>query len=293
MFKNAPNIFAHISALKNGHFVVQDEIIFNNNGQYTIKSRECPHRGYTMQEPGDIIKTVVCKMHGFAWDNNGKPLDNAAEPCRNHFYKLPHHGELDIGKTGLLLQNFKEQANSEWVEELAKITDLEFVKTVSGESPGSRLWMMEQLTDVLHFKQNGVHPRQSLETPMELLEQTLEEGCSVQKNINVNGVAGYWVFVYPGYGIEIEPGKLTITRIIPKDENKEFGFYWEMQFYYSPWVDKNERDEWEKNIETYYEDVTAIEKIKRPYFPLKKMVNKFEEQMYDWGQWYSKNKTKV
>jgi nitrite reductase/ring-hydroxylating ferredoxin subunit len=289
MFKNRPNVYAHKSALKNGHFVVNDKIVFNNDGNYTIKSRECPHRGYTMQEPGDIVKNVVCKLHGFAWDNNGNPLENLSDPCRNHFYKLPNYGELQVGNSGLLFQNFEEQENSEWVIELNKMTDLEYAKTVTGESSGSRLWMMEQLTDVLHFRQNGVHPRQSLETPMNLLEQSLEKGCSVQKNVNVNGVAGYWVFIYPGYGIEIEPGKLIITRIIPKDENEEFGFFWEIQFYYSPHIDANEKDEWEKNMEVYYEDVVAIEKIKRPYFPLKKMVNKYEEQMYDWGQWYLQN----
>ena len=42
-------------------------------------------------------------------------------------------------------------------------------------------------------------------------------------------------------------------------------------------------------MEVYYEDIVAVEKIKRPYFPLKKMVNKYEEQMYDWGQWYLQN----
>ena len=60
MFNNPPNMYAHISALKNGHFVVEDKIIFNKDGQYSLKGRECPHRGYIMQEPGDVIKTVVC-----------------------------------------------------------------------------------------------------------------------------------------------------------------------------------------------------------------------------------------
>jgi nitrite reductase/ring-hydroxylating ferredoxin subunit len=291
MFNNPPNIYAHVSALKNGHFVTEDQLILNNNGEYSIKSRECPHRGYLIQEPGDVVKTVVCKLHGFAWDSEGKPLDNAAEPCRNHFYKLHHHGPLELGKTGLLFQNFKELPDSEWVQELSKITDLEFDRTVVGESKGSWLWMMEQLTDVIHLRQNGIHPRQSLETPLDgdHIEQFLEEGCSVQKNTNINGTKGFWVFIYPGYGVEFEPGKLLITRLVPNDINEEFGFRWELQTYYSPWVDKNEREEWEKSIEVYYEDIHAIEKIKRPYFPLKRMVNQYEEQMHHWGQWYKDN----
>ena len=292
MFSNPPNIYAHTSALNYGNFVVQENIIFKNENKYTLKSRECPHRGYTMYDPGDVIKTVVCKMHGFAWDNEGQPLDNKIEPCRNHFYKLPNYGKIDSGKSGLLFQNFEEHLTEDWIQELSKINDLVFDRTLSGESFGSRLWLMEQLTDVLHIRQNGVHPRQSLETPLsdDNMEQELGENLAIQKYTNVNGTTGYWVFIYPGFGVEFEPGRLLITRVIPKDENEEFGFYWEMQFYYSPWVDKNEREEWEKCIDVYLEDLAAVERIKRPYFPLKRMVNKFEEQMYHWGQWYLNNK---
>ena len=290
MFDKSPIIYAHSSALNNGNFVIHEDIIFKNENTYSLKTRECPHRGYIMYKPGDVIKTVVCKMHGFAWDNEGKPLDNKNEPCRNHFYKLPNHGKIDSGSSGLLFQNFNEDSNSEWIQELSKMQDLEYVKTVIIKSHGSYLWMMEQLTDVLHLRQGGVHPRQSLETPIDLIEQTLEDGISIQKNTNVNGVVGYWVFVYPGFAIEIESGKLVIARMIPDNKDNEFGYTLEIQFYYSPWVDKNEREEWEKCIEVYVQDAEAVENIKRPYFPLKRMVNKYEEQMYHWGQWYLNNK---
>ena len=33
----------------------------------------------------------------------------------------------------------------------------------------------------------------------------------------------------------------------------------------------------------------AIEKIKRPFFPLKRMVNDLEKLMIHWGEWYSNN----
>ena len=32
-----------------------------------------------------------------------------------------------------------------------------------------------------------------------------------------------------------------------------------------------------------------IEKIKRPFFPLKRMVNDLEKLMIHWGEWYSNN----
>jgi nitrite reductase/ring-hydroxylating ferredoxin subunit len=290
MFKSTPRIFAHSSALKNGHFVTEDKIVFNNNGEYSLKSRECPHRGYIMQEPGDVVKNVVCKLHGFAWDNEGKPLSR--EPFCDHFYKLHHHGELELGTSGLLFKNFKEDLNAGWIQFLSKQTDLEFDRTIRGESKGSWLWMMEQLTDVLHLRQNGIHPRQSLETPLdeEHMVQTLGENYAIQAYKNINGTSGYWVFIYPGFAVELEPGKLVITRLVPHNENEEFGFTWELQFYYAPWIDKNEREEWEKCIDVYDEDIQAIEKIKRPYFPLKKMVNNREEQMYHWGKWVMDNK---
>jgi hypothetical protein len=294
MFNNPPSIYAHKSALNNGHFVVEDEIILKNDNTYSLKSRECPHRGYIMQKTGDVIKNVICKLHGFAWDDCGKPLKNTVEPCRNHFYKLHHHGDLELGQTGLLFKNFKEDLNVEWQRSLSQENELEFVKTVRGESTGSWLWFMEQLTDLLHIRQNGIHPRQSLETPLSAETMVISVGnnYAVQQYTNVNGLPGYWVFVFPGIGLEFEHGKLLISRTIPNDKNNEFGYSWELQFYYAPWVDKNERDEWEKCIEVYLQDIEAIEKIKRPYFPLKKMVNSWEEQMYCWGQWYLKNKIK-
>ena len=289
MFKNPPQIYAHQSALKNGNFVIEEEIIFHDNGQYCLKSRECPHRGYTMYENGDVVKTVVCKLHGFAWDQNGNPLKQG-EP-RDHFYKLHHHGDIELGQTGLLFKNFKEDLSVEWQQQLSKETDLEFDRTIRIESPGSWLWSFEQLTDVLHIRQNGIHPRQSLETPLTqgVIENTIGEDFVVQR-YKTDSITGYWVFVFPWFGIEFEPGKLVITRIIPNDVNNEFGYRWEAQFYYAPWVDKDEKEAWEKCIEVYMEDIQAVEKIKRPFFPLKKTTSHWEDQMYHWGQWYLKNR---
>jgi phenylpropionate dioxygenase-like ring-hydroxylating dioxygenase large terminal subunit len=292
MFKNPPKIFAHSSALKNGNFVVEDGIILKDNEQYSLKSRECPHRGYIMHTPGEIVKNVVCKLHGFAWGSDGKPLSK--EPYCDHFYKLANHGNLTLGRTGLIFENFNDQDNVEWMEALSKETDLDFVRTIRGESKGSWLWMMEQLTDLLHIRQDGIHPRLSLETPLneENFNLSMGENYAVQKYTNINGVSGYWIFVYPGFDIEFEPGKLMINRIIPKDKNQEFGFDWEIQLYYAPWVDSIERAEWEKAIEVIYEDMAAIENIKRPFFPLKRMVNDWERQSKHWGEWFLENKIK-
>lgn len=288
MFKNFPNILAHTAALKNGNFILEDKIVIKNNNQFSIKSRECPHRGYLMHNPGDVVNNIICKLHGFAWDNEGRPLEK--EHSCPHFYKLHHLGEANVGKTGLIFQNFKEPENTKWVELLSNMNNLAYVHNVTGSSTGSWLWLMEQMTDLLHIRQNGIHPRQSLETPLNIIGTDFGDGWAIQTYKNSLGEDGFWLFVYPWFEVEYEPGKLTIGRITPNDPNNEYGFKWQMQFYYAPTVGSVEKEEWEKCIQVLEEDIAAIENIKRPFFPLKRTVNKWEDQMKHWGEWYIANK---
>ena len=287
MFVDPPQIYAHKSALNNGNFVIEEEIIFKNKDCYSLKSRECPHRGYIMHTPGEVVKNVVCKMHGFAWDSKGKPLTE--KPYCDHFYKLPHHGEVEVGKSGLLFKNFNEPVDAKWVQVLSEQTDLEFNRTIRGESTGSWLWFMEQLADVLHLRQNGIHPRQSLETPLDIMELGIGDSHVTQIYTLPDGTVGYWIYIFPGFAVEFEPGKLLINRVIPNDVNEEFGFKWELQLYYSPSVDSVKREAWEKQIEVFMEDIEAVENIKRPFFPLKRMVNDLEKLSQYWGEWYLQN----
>lgn len=290
MFTNPPQIYAHRSALNKGNFVAEDKIICKDDSGVRLKSRECPHRGYIMHTPGEVVKNVVCKMHGLAWNSDGSPSQEKSY-CE-HFYKLHDRGSLDTGKSGLLFKNFKEPENAEWVQVLSEQTDLEFNRTLRGESSGSWLWFMEQLTDVLHLRQGGIHPRQSLETPLSTMELDVGDGHVTQIYTLASGTKGYWIYIFPGFAVEFEPGKLLINRVIPNDINNEFGFSWELQLYYSPSVDAVEREEWEKQIEVFMEDIYAVEKIKKPFFPLRKMVTDLEKLMYHWGEWYLKNLTK-
>jgi phenylpropionate dioxygenase-like ring-hydroxylating dioxygenase large terminal subunit len=290
MFKTQPNVFAHISAMKNGNFVLHDKIIVKNGNLYDIKNRECPHRGYLMHEPGDQVNNVVCKLHGFAWDQKGRPLEKESQ-C-SHFYKMHHQGTALVGKTGLLFEDFDEPEDAEWVKILSDAPPMVYERSIIESSSGSWLWLMEQMTDLLHVRQNGIHPRQSLETPLDEMETDFGDGWAIQIYPTCYGSKGFWLFVYPGFNIEYEPGRLLITRVTPNDINNEFGFTWHMQLYYSPNIGKVEKEEWEKCVEVYKEDVKAIENIKRPFFPLKRTVNKWEDQMKHWGEWYTANKIK-
>jgi hypothetical protein len=290
MFKKSPNIFAHVSGLENGNLVLHDTIIVKDNNTYNIKSRECPHRGYLMHSPGDIVKNVSCKLHGFAWNNSGQPLSKEAH-C-DHFYKLHHYGEASVGITGLLFQNFEEPKDEKWVKILSEEKDLTYSHSITLTSKGSRLWFMEQMTDLLHVRQNGIHPRQSLETPIDSLSVNYGNGWAMQSYPTCYGKTGFWLFVYPGFNIEHEPGKLLVARITPNDNNNEYGFTIVIQFYYSPYVDSVEKADWEKCIEVYKEDIAAIENINRPYFPLKRTVNEKENLIKHWSDWYMENKIK-
>jgi hypothetical protein len=290
MFKKSPNIFSHVSSLNNGNFVLHDKIVIKNGESYDIKSRECPHRGYIMHTPGDVIKNVVCKLHGFAWDQEGKPLSK--EPYCKHFYKLHHHGSAKESITGLIVDDFDIPQDAEWVKMLSADKDLVYSHSITESSNGSWLWLMEQMTDLLHVRQNGIHPRQSLETPLDNMETEFGDGWSLQMYPTCYGSKGFWLFVYPGFNVEYEPGQLIITRVTPNDPNHEYGFTWQMQFYYSPAIDSVAKEAWEKCVEVYREDIKAIENIKRPYFPLKRTVNKWEDQMKHWGEWYIQNKLK-
>ncbi len=288
MFKIKPNVLAHVSALKHNNFVLQDSIIVRNQNSYDVKNRECPHRGYLIGNPGDQLKILTCKLHGLSWNQDGNPF-NQDTNC-NHFYKMHHKGQATLGRTGILYENFEEPRDQEWYKILCNSPELNYSHSVHGSSQGSWLWLMEQMTDLLHLIPGGIHPRQSLETPLNSIEVDFGNNWSIQMYTTSQGTKGFWLFIYPGFNIEYEPGKLMICRVSPFNLEIEYGFTWHMQFYYSSDIDAIEKTDWEKVIEVYKEDIAAIENIKRPYFPLKKTINKWEAQSKHWAEWYKSNK---
>lgn len=288
MFRNKPNILAHVSALKDNNFVLQESIIVKNNDVYDIKNRECPHRGYLISNPGETLNVLSCKLHGFSWKQDGSPMNE--EPYCKHFYKMQHQGQAILGDTGILFENFQEPKDQEWFKILCDSPELYYSHSVSGSSEGSWLWLMEQMTDLLHLIPEGIHPIQSIETPLDSIKVEFGDNWSIQMYTTRHGTKGFWLFVYPGFNIEYEHGKLMICRVSPFDPKLEYGFTWHMQFYYADSIGSSEKTDWEKVIEVYKEDINAIENIRRPYFPLKKTVNKWEEQSKHWADWYLSNK---
>jgi hypothetical protein len=279
MFKNFPQILTHKNSLQFGNLVLHDKIVTKSDGAFKVKNRECPHRAYPIGNPGDILQKLECNLHGFCWNNNGLPI-------KPNIYKLQDCGSITEGKSGLLFQNFNEPTESSWVKILENETQLEYVRSEVGSSYGSWLWLMDIYSDLLHIRKNGVHPNLSLEIPLDTL--TLEQGEDwiLQKNTG----SGFWLFIFPFTAIEWSTGKLSVKRIVPHNINQEFGFDWQVQLFYNKDIDSSQRKIWESLIDVYKEDITAIEKIRKPFYPLKKSISKWEDQTKLWGDWYLNNK---
>jgi len=277
MFNNPPKIFAHITALKNGNFVLPEYILNPSGSEVNLFHRYCPHRMYPLHSTGEHVKEISCKFHNFKWNEDGTPINNT---------KKLHCGNANIGKSGLIFKNFIEP-NHKWVDILANETDLEYSHTCQGASKGSWLWMLEIQADLFHIRKGGVHPGLSEETNLD--EVTLDQGngwviqyCST----------GFWLVVYPYTFVEWSLGCLAVNYTTPNDTNNEFGFTWNTQFYYSPQTSEEKRRQFETLEDVFREDVGVIEKQKGQYFPLMKSVSPLEDHCVHFGKWVKENLTK-
>lgn len=278
MIENPPKIFSHINILNEGNYVLPDYILNKNEENVYLLHRFCPHRLYPLHEPGNHIDEVYCKFHNFKWTKNGIPINND---------KKLNCGELKIGKSGLLLQNFKEPGNH-WVNDLAKETNLVYNYFKMGESKGSWLWLMDAEADLLHLHKNGIHPLLSSQVKLEDITMEQGDGWILQNHPN-----GWWLYVFPFCFIEYQkPGCVMINRVIPDDINTEFGYKWISQFFYDPIIDEPTRNLFETCEDVFREDVSTSELQKGKYFPLKKALNQWENHCMHYGEWVSKNVNK-
>lgn len=277
MFKNPPKIFAHLSSLDKGNFVLPEVILNKSENGITLFHRFCPHRMYPLATVGQTVQNIVCKFHGFEWTKDGEPV--------NHDRKIGC-GQAQIGNSGLIFKDFVEP-DHHWVTDLASETELVFSHVTEGKSAGSYLWMMENQADLLHVRsgEDVIHPWLSSVEDLEAINMESGDGWIIQ-----TCSTGWWLVIYPHTFIEWSKGCLAINFIIPKDINNEFGFEWLTQFYYSPTITQERRDIFEKLEDVFREDVTAIEFQKGPYYPLMKTTYKLEEHCIHFGKWVKKNK---
>ena len=282
MFKNVPKVYAHKSAMAQGNFVTP-EVILNANTDTNVNlfNRFCPHRMYPLAVPGTVVENIVCKFHGFEWDENGVPVNNNRSiGC----------GSADIGASGLVFENFVEPTH-QWVKDIAQETDLEFSHVCTGTSAGSWLWMMEIQADLLHIRkgEDVVHPALAEVTDLDAVGMEQGEGWILQ-----TCSTGWWLFIYPFVFIEWSPGCLSVNYTTPNDINNEFGFNWITQFYYGPNTPADKRAEFETLEDVFHEDVAAIEQQKGPYYPLAKAVStsRLEEHCVHFGEWVRANRTR-
>jgi nitrite reductase/ring-hydroxylating ferredoxin subunit len=278
MFKTLPKIFAHISSLDKGNFVLHDTILNKSEDGVNMFHRFCPHRMYPLHNTGDHVENIICKFHNFEWDRDGNPINNP---------KKLKCGTAEVGKSGLIFKDFVEP-DHKWVKELASETELVYSHSFHGESKGSWLWLMDAEADLLHVYKGGIHP--FLSQQIDLKDITMEQGDGW---ILQDHPLGWWLYVYPFTFVEYgRPGCVMVNTIMPDDINTEYGFKWISQYYYKPSIHPNNRIIFEMLETVFKEDVATIELQKGDYFPLMKGINKYEDHCLHFGEWIRKNKIK-
>jgi phenylpropionate dioxygenase-like ring-hydroxylating dioxygenase large terminal subunit len=276
MFNTPPKIFAHITALKNGNFVLPEYILNPSGSEVNLFHRYCPHRMYPLHSTGEHVKEISCKFHNFKWNEDGTPINNT---------KKLHCGNANIGKSGLIFKNFIEP-DHQWVDNLATEKNLVYSHSYQGESNGSWLWLMDAEADLLHVYKNGIHPFLSQQINLEDIKLDQGDGWILQHHPD-----GWWLYVFPFTFVEYgRPGCVMVNTVIPDNVDTEFGFKWITQFYYDPSVKPNDRMIFETLDTVFKEDVATAELQKGNYFPLMKAVNKYEDHCVHFGKWFKQNK---
>ena len=278
MFKSIPKIFAHISSVDKGNFVLPEVILNKFNDEINLFHRFCPHRMYPLAEPGEHIEGITCKFHGLQWDKDGTPTNNTKKITCGH---------ADIGISGLIFKNFQEP-DHQWVSDLYAEHNLKYRHSYYGSSNGSWLWFMDVNTDLLHVFKEGIHPFLSKQINLEDIKMDEGENWVLQSHPD-----GWWCCIYPFTFVEYgRPGKLSINTVIPNNINNEFGFTWMTQIYYDDSVDINSKMIFETLEPVFHEDVRAAEMQKGNYFPLTTAMNRYEDHSVHFGNWVKNNRLK-
>lgn len=273
--KQQPLVYAHSSVLNEGNYVLPDFILNKGYEGVNLFRRYCPHRMYPLHDTGEIIQEVHCKFHNFNWDRNGTPINNP---------KKLICGSAEIGKSGLVMNHFVEP-NHKWVNDLANEKELKYSHFFHGKSEGSWLWLMDIEADLLHLYQDGIHPFLSRQVKLEDIKLDQGEGWIYQEHPD-----GWWVYIFPYIFLEYGyKGKLAVNRVVPKDENSEFGFTWTTQFYYNNDVSVGDKLVFETMESVFREDVEASAQQKGGYFPLMSAMNEWENHCIHFGKWYREN----
>ena len=275
MFTRLPTAIAHKSCADQGMYVTPEYIVSTVDGKTHALKKFCPHRQYPLATTGEHTDKLECKLHGFAFNPDGTPINNNRSlGCTN----------ISVGKSGIVFRDFVEP-DHQWVDDLAAETNLKFSHMTSHTSNGSWLWNMELAVDLLHLRTHGIHPLLSKQFDTD--DVVLDQGDGWALQIHKTG---WWLQLFPFTFIEYgNPGCLAVNYVVPKDVNNEYGFDWYTQFYYDARVHVNDRVVFETFDTTYSEDVVAVELQNGNYTPLVRAHDRLETQCVNWGDWYIKN----
>jgi phenylpropionate dioxygenase-like ring-hydroxylating dioxygenase large terminal subunit len=184
-----------------------------------------------------------------------------------------------MGKSGFIFTKF-EEPDTKWVNDLAH-ENLKYSHTFYRNCPGDWRWQMEMHIDLLHV--SYIHP--TLNSYIDIPSIKTEAGPNYIAQYHNHG---WWLFVYPGYHIEYEPGKLFFSELIPN--NNGIGYQIFGHYLFSPTISQTEKNNFCKvNEITLDEDIVAVANIKTEYVKPRETKNPLEIYNMHWFEYYKKN----
>jgi phenylpropionate dioxygenase-like ring-hydroxylating dioxygenase large terminal subunit len=264
-----PIIFTHRDTLKNHNYFSTHQHIVDKYFRYAVNI--CPHRGSILREPGNVFDNLSCGLHGWSWDIDGQSLKEQ----QSNLIKR----SASMGKSGFIFTNFQEP-DTKWVHDLAH-EDLEYSHSFYRNCPGDWRWQMEMHIDLLHVPY--IHP--TLNSYVDLSSIKTEAGTNYIAQYHNHG---WWLFVYPGYHIEYEPGKLYFSELIPNENG--IGYQIFGHYLFDQKLPLSERNNFCKvNEITLDEDIVAVANIKTEYVKPKATNHPLEKYNMHWFDYYRKH----
>jgi phenylpropionate dioxygenase-like ring-hydroxylating dioxygenase large terminal subunit len=266
-----PKIFTHKDTFKKDIFYGSGQYVINKNLE--LFSNRCPHRGNKIITPGEIKSQFKCGLHGWAWTENGSPLNNTIN--------LKSKNAV-VGESGLCFLDWEEPNDSKWVNELKQDT-FEYSHSLKKYGEGDWRWQMEMHVDLLHVEQ--IHPL--LNNYVDCNSLVTERGYDW---IAQHHSHGWWLFVYPFTHIEYEPGCLYISEMSPRENDQGYDVF--IHYLFNNSIDQTTKDNFINMAEvTFDEDIRAVNelsassKYKMPVNP----HHKLEQDIKHFYKWIDEN----
>lgn len=269
-FKNGvPRLFGHKDSLTNNRFFAASSVVINQSLE--AFTNICPHRGFPILQAGNVSDNMLCNLHGWQWDDQGRPANNSA--CLKPY-------KITTGRSGLMFTDWIEPTTAKWVSDLEG-DSFTYSHSTQRIGTGDWRWQMELHVDLLHVP--VIHPL--LTSYVNVKELHTEYGkdwiCQHHKH-------GWWLFVYPFTHIEWEPGCLYFSEMKPTLS----GYNVYIHYLFNQYTPLHVRENFIKVAEvTFDEDIDAVNRLSEynTYKKPSKILNPLEVDIKHFYDWYTSN----